>query len=145
MQLKTSYGGHVAAFFENLPTVESFDKKLVAKLKNGSSLHLTSKTTIPIFESRYLIELGVTQKWKLADIAKEPHSITTYAKLRGMHWDSDLNFYLPQQTSRHFGRDLETIWPGSGTLEQRLQDFILAVVKVQDWMSAAIEMNKSAL
>lgn len=145
MVFKTSYSGYVAAFFDNLPTIKSFDRKLAKKLKNGSGIHLTSKITIPIFESRYFIELSVTQKWKLADIAKEPYSITTHATLRGLHWDSNLNHCLPQQNHRYFGRDLDAVWPGSGPLEERLQDFILAVVKVQEWLSDAIEMNKAAL
>jgi hypothetical protein len=96
---------------------------------------LKSSRTLHIADGQYVAEVNVTQKWKGFDVTSPPE-FKWGLEVYGVHWDEAVNSVGADGRRKDWGPRLVNIWPGSGTLEERLRPFFHCILAIQGVLDA---------
>ena len=96
---------------------------------------LKSSRMLRIADGQYVAEVNVTQRWKGFDVTSPPE-FTWGLEVYGVHWDEAVNSVGADGRRKDWGPRLVHIWPGSGTLEERLRPLFHCILEIQGVLDA---------
>lgn len=102
-----------------------------------TKIQVKSSAKVQFRDTPYEIEVTVAQHWaKIPTNAEpncsvEPDRLSWSISVSGINWDEALNERKGGEAEVGFGEDLSLLWPGGGSLEQRLQGILECVLSIQ--------------
>ncbi|ATY61799.1 hypothetical protein A9K55_008257 [Cordyceps militaris] len=97
-----------------------------------SGFQLTSLFRLQYRDTPYEIETSITQHWARVPLSPEPDRLSWSVSVRGIHWEEALHECRIGESSSGEENLLRRLWPGEGSLEERLGGFLKCVFQVQN-------------
>ncbi|KAJ6781038.1 hypothetical protein PWT90_04778 [Aphanocladium album] len=86
-------------------------------------------------DTPYEIETTVTQHWARLPTCAKPERLSWSVSVSGIHWEEALSEYKTGKSLNGCEEGLHRMWPGEGSLEERLEEFLECVFSVQAAMA----------
>ncbi|KAJ3493875.1 hypothetical protein NLG97_g4455 [Lecanicillium saksenae] len=89
-------------------------------------------------DTPYEIEITVTQHWARLPTRAEPDRLSWSVSVSGIHWEEALSEYNTGEALNGPEEGLFRMWPGEGSLEERLREFLVCIFSVQTAAAAFV-------
>lgn len=103
-----------------------------------TKIQVKSSAKVQFRDTPYEIEVTVAQHWAKTPTSAEPDRLSWSISVSGINWDEALNERKSGEAEVRFGEDLSLLWPGDGSLEQRLQGILECVLSMQTLVTKLI-------
>lgn len=90
-----------------------------------------SSARVQFRDTPYEVCLTVTQKWHKVPTGPKPDCITWSVSVGGINWEEALNERGTNDSSTGPRIDLRKVWPGDGSLKERLHGFLECILETQ--------------
>ncbi|KAM3501774.1 hypothetical protein MY11210_009282 [Beauveria gryllotalpidicola] len=105
----------------------------------SSNFKVKSCARLQYRDTPYEIEIAITQHWAKLLISAKPDRLSWSVSVFSIHWEEALSECKSNESSSGFeGALLHRLWPGEGSLEERLKEFLACVFSLQ---TAIVELQ----
>ncbi|KAM3561713.1 hypothetical protein MY1884_002248 [Beauveria asiatica] len=105
----------------------------------SSNFKVKSCARLQYRDTPYEIQVSITQHWAKLSISAKPDRLSWSVSVSSIHWEEALSECKSNESSSGFeGALLHRLWPGEGSLEERLKEFLECVFSIQ---TAIVELQ----
>ncbi|KGQ07578.1 hypothetical protein BBAD15_g7119 [Beauveria bassiana D1-5] len=105
----------------------------------SSNFRTKSCARLQYRDTPYEIQLSITQHWAKLPVSAKPDRLSWSVSVSSIHWEEALSECKSNESSREFeGALLNRLWPGEGSLKERLKEFLECVFSIQ---TAIVELQ----
>ncbi|KAM3535473.1 hypothetical protein MY4038_001345 [Beauveria bassiana] len=105
----------------------------------SSNFRTKSCARLQYRDTPYEIQLSITQHWAKLPVSAKPDRLSWSVSVSSIHWEEALSECKSNKSSREFeGALLNRLWPGEGSLKERLKEFLECVFSIQ---TAIVELQ----
>lgn len=141
LKWRTDHDGKSCSVFDHLPLCIADTKAALQTLKMVNEVKMVTSCIVPVAGTRFMLEIQLYRVWTGLSLSKAPKAVWMDIKVYAGHWEEALNHVPAGHSYRKFGDDLKDVWPGSGTLQSRLFEFVGCVVRIQKKLSCFVSQR----